>query len=67
MSRYIVSGKIPLPEIVKTVKASLHLWSEKEIENLCKLLPKIDNGRKTRHKKQQAAGVKLKKKQTEKK
>ena len=52
LSRYIALGKIPAPEIVKTGKSSLHLWTEEEIENVRKLLPKIANGRKTRWQKQ---------------
>jgi len=34
---------------------TLHLWTEKDIERARKLLPKIANGRKTRHQKQQSA------------
>ena len=34
----------------------MHLWTEAEIENVRKLLPKIANGRKTRYKKQSALG-----------
>ena len=30
---------------------TIHLWTEEEIEHVRKLLPKIANGRKTRHKK----------------
>jgi predicted transcriptional regulator len=52
LSRYIAKGKVPAPEIVKLGQSSIHLWTEEEIENVRKLLPKIANGRKTRHNKQ---------------
>jgi predicted transcriptional regulator len=51
LSRYIAKGKVPAPEIVKLGQSSIHLWTEEEIENVRKLLPKIANGRKTRHQK----------------
>jgi predicted DNA-binding transcriptional regulator AlpA len=51
LSRYIRDKKVPAPQIVKTGKASMHLWTEAEIEKVRKLLPKIANGRKTRYQK----------------
>jgi predicted transcriptional regulator len=51
LSRYIASGKIPAPEIVELGKRSIHLWTQEDIENARKLLPKIANGRKTRYSK----------------
>jgi predicted transcriptional regulator len=51
LSRYIRDGKVPAPQIIATGKASLHVWTEDEIEELRKLLPKIANGRKTRYQK----------------
>jgi predicted transcriptional regulator len=54
LSRYVAKGKVPAPEIVGLGQSSIHLWTEEEIENVRKLLPKIANGRKTRHKKQSA-------------
>lgn len=51
LSRYIQAGKIPAPKMVKSGGMTLHLWTEKDIENAYELLPKIANGRKTRHKK----------------
>jgi predicted transcriptional regulator len=56
LSRYIKDKKVPAPQVVSTGKASMHLWTEEEIEHLRKLLPKIANGRKTRYKKQTATG-----------
>jgi predicted site-specific integrase-resolvase len=51
LSRYIQNGKVPPPRIIETGKASLHVWTEEEIEHVRKLLPKIANGRKTRYEK----------------
>ena len=55
LARYIETGKVPAPKTVVTTNTVVHLWSEEEIENVRKLLPKIANGRKTRYKKQQSA------------
>ena len=52
LSRYVSLGKVPAPEIAKTGRMTLHLWTEADIERVRKLLPKIANGRKTRHQKQ---------------
>ncbi|MBZ5533201.1 MAG: hypothetical protein LAO20_17360 [Acidobacteriia bacterium] len=49
LSRYIASGKLPAPEIVKLGQRSIHLWTESDIEQARQLLPKIANGRKTRY------------------
>jgi predicted DNA-binding transcriptional regulator AlpA len=51
LSRYIAKGKIPAPQTVKVAGMSIHSWTEAEIEHVRQLLPKIANGRKTRHKK----------------
>jgi predicted DNA-binding transcriptional regulator AlpA len=51
LSRYIAKGKIPAPQVVNVAGMSIHSWSEAEIEYIRQLLPKIANGRKTRHKK----------------
>jgi excisionase family DNA binding protein len=52
LSTYIKEGKIPAPKILQIGRRTVHSWSESEIERVRKLLPKIANGRKTRHKKQ---------------
>lgn len=49
LSRYIRDKKVPAPKVVSTGKASMHLWTDDEIEDVRKLLPKIANGRKTRY------------------
>ncbi len=51
LSRYISAGKIPAPRTVTGGGMTVHLWTEQEIENVRKLLPKIANGRKTRYQK----------------
>src|SRR4029077_4083715 len=51
LSRYIRDKKVPAPQIVNTGKASMHLWTDAEIEHVRQLLPKIANGRKTRYQK----------------
>jgi predicted DNA-binding transcriptional regulator AlpA len=55
LSRYVEQGKVPAPTILKVGTATLHAWTEEEIEQVRKLLPKIANGRKTRYKKKQSA------------
>jgi predicted DNA-binding transcriptional regulator AlpA len=52
INRYIADKKIPLPPVVKVGGVSVRLWSEKEIQRVRALLPKIANGRKTRYQKQ---------------
>ncbi len=51
INRYIADKKIPLPPVVKVGDVRVRLWSEKEIERVRALLPKIANGRKTRYQK----------------
>jgi predicted DNA-binding transcriptional regulator AlpA len=58
LSRYIKAKKVPAPNIFEVGGSSLHAWTEEEIENVRKLLPKIANGRKTRYKKKQSAKTK---------
>jgi predicted DNA-binding transcriptional regulator AlpA len=55
LSRYIAAGKVPAPQIMKVGSASLHGWTDTDIERVRALLPKIANGRKTRYKKKQSA------------
>jgi len=51
LSRYITAGKIPAPQTVMAGGLKVHAWTEEEIEQVRKLLPKIANGRKTRYQK----------------
>lgn len=51
LAHYIRVGKIPRPKSFTSGKLTVHVWSEDDIENVRKLLPKIANGRKTRYQK----------------
>jgi predicted DNA-binding transcriptional regulator AlpA len=55
LSRYIAKGKVPAPALITLGRSKVHVWTEAEIEHVRQLLPKIANGRKTRHKKKQSA------------
>ena len=55
LSRYVIAGKVPTPRIIQFGKFRVHSWTEPEVEQLRELLPKIANGRKTRHQKQPVA------------
>jgi excisionase family DNA binding protein len=52
LSRHITSGKIPAPKSFQVGKVRLHSWTEQDVERVRAILPKIKNGRTTRHKKQ---------------
>jgi predicted DNA-binding transcriptional regulator AlpA len=51
LSRYISAKKIPAPKVVMAGGLRMHSWTEKDIERVRQLLPKIANGRKTRYQK----------------
>jgi predicted transcriptional regulator len=51
LSKYIKAKKVPAPKIVKVGRLNVHIWTDSEIEQVRQLLPKIANGRKTRHQK----------------
>jgi hypothetical protein len=51
------AGKIPMPEVIKAGRSTVHSWSGQDIEHVRQLLPKIANGRKTRYKKQSAVST----------
>lgn len=61
--KYLREKKVPLPELTTIVGVRVRVWSEADIERVRKLLPKIANGRKTRHQK----GKEEQKKQTKRK
>ena len=52
LMRYIKAKKIPAPPSVKVGGSMVRAWTRAEIEQVRKILPKIANGRKTRHQKQ---------------
>jgi DNA-binding transcriptional MerR regulator len=51
LSTYISAGKIEPPQSVTTGGITVYLWTDADIERVRQILPKIANGRKTRHKK----------------
>jgi predicted DNA-binding transcriptional regulator AlpA len=51
LGRYIKAKKVPAPRMFQVGSTTLHGWTEEEVQNLRKLLPKIANGRKTRYQK----------------
>ena len=53
--RYMKAGKIPMPEVIKAGRSTVHAWTEEDIERVRQILPKIANGRKTRYQKQRQA------------
>jgi predicted DNA-binding transcriptional regulator AlpA len=59
LSRYISEGKVPAPRIVTIGELQVHSWTERDIERVREILPKIANGRKTRY-------IRQRKKQAEK-
>lgn len=63
LSKYVKAGKVPAPNVVQTGWRNVHAWSEEDTEKLRQLLPKIANGRKTRHTRKQPAKSKTKKPQ----
>jgi DNA-binding transcriptional MerR regulator len=50
LSTYISVGKIEPPKSVTTGDITVYLWTDADIERVREILPKIANGRKTRHK-----------------
>jgi predicted DNA-binding transcriptional regulator AlpA len=52
LERYIAAKKVPAPKPTKIGKWNVRAWAEEDIERVRALLPKIANGRKTRHQKQ---------------
>jgi len=60
LSKYLKAKKVPPPKMITSGRMTLHLWTEAEIDQLRKLLPKIANGRKTRYKKKKGTQPKKK-------
>lgn len=59
LSRYISAKKVPAPKVQK-FGGKFRAWTEKDIDRVRKLLPKIANGRKTRYQKKKS-GVRSRK------
>lgn len=49
--RYIVEKKVPAPKATKIGKREVRAWTEEDIGKVREILPKIENGRKTRYQK----------------
>ena len=49
--RYIVEKNVPAPKSTKIGKRAVRAWTEGDIEKVREILPKIENGRKTRYQK----------------
>jgi predicted DNA-binding transcriptional regulator AlpA len=62
LSRYVADGKVPAPNPVVIGRYEVRAWTEADIERVREILPKIANGRKTRHKKQRKKQTKRKSK-----
>jgi excisionase family DNA binding protein len=54
LHRYILDKKVPAPRVRVMGGVKFRVWSKSDIDRVRKLLPKIANGRKTRHKEQSA-------------
>ena len=57
LATYISLGKLPPPENEFVGETTTTIWTVEEIEHVRQLLPKLANGRKTRHKKTKAQPV----------
>jgi hypothetical protein len=62
LNKFIAQKKIPLPPMTLVGGVRVRLWSDADIEEVGRCLPKLANGRRTRHKKKQATKTKSKKK-----
>ena len=51
LSRYVAAKKVPAPKPERIGGLLIYSWSDEDIERVRRVLPKIANGRKTRHKK----------------
>jgi len=50
LQRYVLARKVPAPSVRKVGGVSVRLWSNEDIENVRRVLPKIANGRRHRRK-----------------
>jgi excisionase family DNA binding protein len=63
LSRHILARKIPAPKEIMAGGMRMRLWSERDIQKLREILPKITNGRKTRWERQRKKQTTRKSKQ----
>jgi hypothetical protein len=52
LNRYIAAKKVPAPRLTKVRGVKVRLWADEDIAKVRKILPSIQNGRKTRYTKQ---------------
>ena len=45
LQRYLAAKKFPAPKVQRVGGVRVRLWSEKDIEQTRKILPKVKNGR----------------------
>lgn len=60
MNRYIADKKIPVPPLTEVASISARVWTDADVERVRLVLPKIANGRKTRHQKKHSTKKKIK-------
>jgi hypothetical protein len=51
LNKFIGLGQIQEPPVTQVAGMRVRLWTDADIERVRKILPKIANGRKTRHQK----------------
>jgi predicted DNA-binding transcriptional regulator AlpA len=54
LNKFIALKQIPMPPVTRVGGVRVRLWSDADIAKVREVLPKIQNGRKTRYKKQSA-------------
>ena len=62
LMRYIAGRKVPAPRATKIGRREVRAWTDKDIQRVQALLPKIANGRKTRYQKERKTQPKGKRK-----
>jgi DNA-binding transcriptional MerR regulator len=55
LNKFIGLGQIPEPPVTQVAGMRVRLWTDADIERVRQILPKIANGRKTRHQKGKTA------------
>jgi hypothetical protein len=51
LNKFIALKQIPIPPLTRVGGVKVRLWTDADIARVQEVLPKIQNGRKTRHKK----------------
>jgi DNA-binding transcriptional MerR regulator len=60
LNKFIGLGQIPEPPVTEVAGMRVRLWTDADIERVRQILPKIANGRKTRHRKKEKTPTKKK-------